>query len=109
MSDPAAIDKLDATLRAMVADPARQDDIVPIVIRLRIKAEGATPAEKMQYFERHTQPVVDRLSALGIEIAERLWIAGSISARAPVSVLGQVAADADVKQLISDHPRKALF
>ncbi|MBR0696738.1 hypothetical protein [Bradyrhizobium lablabi] len=103
------MNKLDEWLRAMVGDPARQRDIVPVVIRLHIKGEGATPTEKMLDFERRIQPLVVRLSALGIEITERLWIANSIGARAPVSVLGQTAADADVETVISDHPRKALF
>jgi hypothetical protein len=108
VSDPAAVNRLDQTLRAIRAYPGRQNDIVPIVIRLRVKGEGATPAEKLQNFKERTQLIVDRLTALGVQITERLWMANSIGAKAPVSVLDQVAADPDVEEVISDHPRKAL-
>ena len=108
MSDEDALRKLDRHLRAIVDDPSRQADVVPVVIRLRVGAEGATPADKASDFERRTRPLVDRLEALGAEIVEFLWIAGSIAARIPVSGLAQAAADGEVEQLISDHQRKAL-
>jgi hypothetical protein len=108
VSDEDVLRKLDQHLRAIVDDPRRQAETVPVVIRLRVRAEGATPADKERDFERRTRPLVERLETLGAEIVELLWIAGSISARIPVSRLGQAAADSEIDQLISDHPRKAL-
>ena len=108
MSDEDALRKLDRHLRAIVDNPGRQTETVPVVIRLRVRAEGSTPADKARDFARRTRPLVDRLEALDAEIVELLWIAGAIAARIPVSRLGQAAADSEINELISDHPRKAL-
>jgi hypothetical protein len=108
VSDEDNLRKLDRHLRALVDDPGRQAEIVPVVVRLRLSAEGATPADKARDFERRTRPLVGRLEALGADIVDLLWIAGSISARIAVSQLGRAAADGEIDQLISDHARKAL-
>ena len=101
-------DKLDRHLRAMAQDPTRRDERVPAVIRVGFLAEGATPSDKARDFESRVAPLLDRLRANGVEIAELLWIAHSIAARIPLFALDRVAAEPEVTELISDHPRKAL-
>jgi hypothetical protein len=108
MSGELALGKLDGHLRALVDDAARQQDTVAVVIRIDLRAEGATPADKARDFEVRTRPLVARLRGLGAEVGKLLWIANSISARLPVSVLCRVAAEREVGQVISDHPRRAL-
>ena len=108
MSDERALGKLDRHLRALVGDTVLQRDTVAVVIRLGLRAEGSTPADKARDFEACTRSLVTRLRGLGAEIGQLLWISGSISARVPISALCRVAAEQEVEQLISDHPRRAL-
>lgn len=108
MSDEQPLGKLDGHLRRLVGDAGLQQDTVAVVIRLGLRAEGATPADKAHDFEDRTRPLVARLRGLGADIGKLLWIANSISARLPVSVLCRVAAEREVGQVISDHPRRAL-
>lgn len=108
MSDEQALGKLDRHLRALIDDAGLQEDTVAVVIRLGLRAEGSTPADKARDFEARTRSLVTKLRGLGAEIGQLLWIAGSISARVPVSALCRVAAEQEVEQLMSDHPRRAL-